>query len=175
MVDKNVSPDEIRGILDTVTSYRGDELVPDTQRIGATALALYDRLEALESKYNEARTKAFNLAEKCGNLHYERDHLRDLNRILHAENQRLCDSLKYAEQEHDETRTPKEASCWCYSCKTEEEQFTTWTSCPDCGNKRCPKATFHDHACTRSNELGQDGSRYGNWNKQSATDTPSKK
>lgn len=33
--------------------------------------------------------------------------------------------------------------------------------CPDCGNKRCPKATFHGHECTKSNAPGQQGSLYG--------------
>lgn len=32
--------------------------------------------------------------------------------------------------------------------------------CPECGNKRCPKATDHRIACTGSNEPGQHGSRY---------------
>lgn len=32
--------------------------------------------------------------------------------------------------------------------------------CPQCGNKRCPKATFHGNECTGSNESGQPGSRY---------------
>lgn len=32
--------------------------------------------------------------------------------------------------------------------------------CPDCGNKRCPKATFHVNLCTKSNEPGQKGSVY---------------
>lgn len=32
--------------------------------------------------------------------------------------------------------------------------------CPTCGNKRCPRATDHRHACTGSNEPGQPGSRY---------------
>lgn len=32
--------------------------------------------------------------------------------------------------------------------------------CPTCGNKRCPKATHHDNACTDSNDVGQIGSRY---------------
>jgi hypothetical protein len=32
--------------------------------------------------------------------------------------------------------------------------------CPTCGNKRCPKATYHDNACTGSNEPGQPGSSY---------------
>ena len=32
--------------------------------------------------------------------------------------------------------------------------------CPNCGNKRCPKATDHTLECTNSNEPGQKGSRY---------------
>lgn len=32
--------------------------------------------------------------------------------------------------------------------------------CPECGNKRCPKATHHDLPCTKSNDLGQKGSIY---------------
>jgi len=32
--------------------------------------------------------------------------------------------------------------------------------CPECGNKRCPKATHHSLACTKSNDLGQKGSIY---------------
>lgn len=33
--------------------------------------------------------------------------------------------------------------------------------CPVCGNKRCPKATWHEQACTNSNQTGQVGSIYG--------------
>jgi hypothetical protein len=29
--------------------------------------------------------------------------------------------------------------------------------CGECGNKRCPKAWYHRHKCTASNETGQDG------------------
>jgi len=32
--------------------------------------------------------------------------------------------------------------------------------CPDCGNKRCPKATDHKNECTGSNDPGQEGSEY---------------
>lgn len=32
--------------------------------------------------------------------------------------------------------------------------------CPDCGNKRCPKASNHNNECTGSNEVGQVGSIY---------------
>jgi hypothetical protein len=33
--------------------------------------------------------------------------------------------------------------------------------CRDCGNKRCPKATYHGHECTHSNDTGQPLSVYG--------------
>ena len=33
--------------------------------------------------------------------------------------------------------------------------------CPECGNKRCPRATFHENTCTNSNDPGQLGSVYG--------------
>ncbi|MGU5782609.1 hypothetical protein ACV1DY_03565 [Aeromonas caviae] len=38
--------------------------------------------------------------------------------------------------------------------------------CPDCGNKRCPRANDHRNACTGSNELGQEGSAYPAASKQ---------
>lgn len=32
--------------------------------------------------------------------------------------------------------------------------------CPECGNKRCPRAAWHDNECTGSDEPGQHGSNY---------------
>lgn len=32
--------------------------------------------------------------------------------------------------------------------------------CPECGNKRCPKASDHQLSCTKSNEPNQKGSIY---------------
>lgn len=54
--------------------------------------------------------------------------------------------------------------CWCHTCNPID-----WTKpetvfmrlCPECGNKRCPKATDHNNACTHSNDPGQIGSVYG--------------
>lgn len=37
---------------------------------------------------------------------------------------------------------------------------TRMITCPDCGCKRCPKASDHALACTDSNEPGQPGSVY---------------
>jgi hypothetical protein len=58
--------------------------------------------------------------------------------------------------------------CGCYTCMSEVIMpGTSWPAtasvfitCPDCGNKRCPKGTHHDNPCTGSNETGQAGSRY---------------
>jgi hypothetical protein len=50
--------------------------------------------------------------------------------------------------------------CGCYSCSDFHRRMTVMITCPECGNKRCPKATHHIHACTNSNAPGQPGSRY---------------
>jgi hypothetical protein len=54
----------------------------------------------------------------------------------------------------------------CFNCLDDPEMGTQNPTnlrmilCPECGNKRCPKATDHRHDCTGSNEPGQPGSRY---------------
>ena len=59
--------------------------------------------------------------------------------------------------------------CWCSNCEDaalaglsplEQLVGRRFIVCPTCGNKRCPRATNHDLACTNSNEPGQPGSRY---------------
>ncbi len=42
-----------------------------------------------------------------------------------------------------------------------EKMFRHMILCPQCGNKRCPKATSCALDCTNSNEPGQPGSVYG--------------
>jgi hypothetical protein len=46
----------------------------------------------------------------------------------------------------------------CWRCLTKHNFMIV---CVDCGNKRCPKATDHDNACTGSNDPEQEGSVYG--------------
>ena len=68
-------------------------------------------------------------------------------------------------------------NCWCWSCRKDipvydvaqgplsgriiTEGMTRMFLCPECGNKRCPRATDHRESCTGSNEPDQQGSRYG--------------
>lgn len=62
------------------------------------------------------------------------------------------------------------AACGCWKCSQEYVKLgdgpsalfmpTRFIVCSDCGNKRCPKATHHDNACSGSNDPGQVGSRF---------------
>lgn len=60
-------------------------------------------------------------------------------------------------------RLGTERACWCHTCRpvsmTPPENMRM-VLCPDCGNKRCPKANDHRNACTGSNDRGQPGSAY---------------
>ena len=59
--------------------------------------------------------------------------------------------------------------CGCYKCQEMVIDPTTFMPatmsrmivCSTCGNKRCPHSTDHTLECTNSNEVGQEGSRYG--------------
>ena len=67
--------------------------------------------------------------------------------------------------------------CQCRQCLRDRNErsglfkaeMTRMILCQKCGNKRCPHATDHRHACTNSNEPGQVGSSYEHC-KQEPTD-----
>ncbi len=50
--------------------------------------------------------------------------------------------------------------CWCRTCRPVALNDMRFVVCPDCGNKRCPRANDHRNACTGSNEPGQEGSAH---------------
>lgn len=52
------------------------------------------------------------------------------------------------------------AKCWCHTCRPVTMNDMRFVVCPECGNKRCPRANDHRNACTGSNAPGQDGSAY---------------
>lgn len=55
---------------------------------------------------------------------------------------------------------PAQERCWCETCRPVSLADMRMVLCPDCGNKRCPRATNHTNACTGSNKPGQPGSAY---------------
>lgn len=56
--------------------------------------------------------------------------------------------------------SPANPGCWCSTCRPVVLNDMRFVVCPDCGNKRCPRANDHRNACTGSNEPGQEGSAY---------------
>ena len=56
--------------------------------------------------------------------------------------------------------SPVIPDCWCHTCRPVTMGDMRFVVCPECGNKRCPHANDHRHACTGSNEPGQEGSAY---------------
>lgn len=51
--------------------------------------------------------------------------------------------------------------CGCWRCMRERnETRVRMILCPECGNKRCPKASDHKLGCSGSNKSGQEGSVY---------------
>lgn len=56
--------------------------------------------------------------------------------------------------------SPAPKRCWCATCRPVVFGDMRVVLCPECGNKRCPRATDHRNACSGSNELGQAGSAY---------------
>lgn len=60
----------------------------------------------------------------------------------------------------DELGAAAEAHCWCHVCRPVTLGDMRMVLCPDCGNKRCPKAAWHEEKCSNSNATGQPGSAY---------------
>ncbi len=54
----------------------------------------------------------------------------------------------------------EQPKCWCETCRPQNFFDMRFIVCPDCGNKRCPKANDHRNACTNSNDVGQPGSSW---------------
>ncbi len=65
---------------------------------------------------------------------------------------RICSELS--------ANSPASPSCWCRTCRPVVLNDMRFVVCPDCGNKRCPRANDHRNACTGSNEPGQEGGTY---------------
>lgn len=71
--------------------------------------------------------------------------------------QELADALGISLARLHGTATPNPA-CGCHVCNPDAWWMVV---CDTCGNKRCPHATDHRHACTHSNDPGQPGSVFG--------------
>ena len=58
-------------------------------------------------------------------------------------------------------KKPANVTLDCHRCYKEADVMVDkMIVCPECGNKRCPRASDHRLDCTGSNEPGQPGSVY---------------
>lgn len=78
----------------------------------------------------------------------------------------IIKEFKNTQAEAGRLNKMKVYDCWCFNCLKDKKEnglpipLTRMILCPSCGNKRCPRATWHGLECTNSNEPGQPGSRY---------------
>jgi hypothetical protein len=82
------------------------------------------------------------------------DHIEQLQKVmeLHRDAHRMCVEL-----------SRKEVTCQCGTCRPidwKDPSSVRMILCPECGNKRCPKALHHDCICTRSNDTDQEPRAY---------------
>lgn len=73
---------------------------------------------------------------------------------------RLEKALQGAPADHIADASNMVPKCGCHTCQPVTLENMRFVACPECGNKRCPKANDHRNACTGSNEPGQPGSAY---------------
>ncbi|SSF70457.1 hypothetical protein [Klebsiella quasipneumoniae] len=79
----------------------------------------------------------------------------------HEKNEYGINTLtQYADAMLQGGNSPVIPDCWCRTCRPVVLNDMRFVVCPDCGNKRCPRANDHRNACTGSNEPGQEGSAY---------------
>ncbi len=64
----------------------------------------------------------------------------------------------FAEQMLASTPAPAQRECWCEKCDLAQGNplgRTRMSLCPECGDKRCPRAKHHDNACAQHQEPPQ--------------------
>lgn len=79
-----------------------------------------------------------------------------------GEDQDACDEALNWLSQNAAPQPPEseKQACWCETCRPQTLADMRFIVCPDCGNKRCPKAKSHENACTNSNAPGQKGSSW---------------
>lgn len=142
--------------------YLKGELPPTKNQVAAVLHALADHTH-----------NSHMLSEDVTALGTDRDHLGDrwaqtsgLGRYFHGLGTWLETYPKNTEQSGEAVTPLSAGDCrFCAESQMVPGELEWWQSsfviCGECGCKRCPKATFHEHACSGSNLPGQQGSSYG--------------
>ena len=132
-----------------------ERMITPEVRIGR----LNKKMNKLRDQRNKATKELEHYKEVLDNHPYIQYRHKNYTEMV-AERQRVKDLEVRVKEQAELIRLLQKTPCYCYTCADTKTRLTTMILCPNCGNKRCPKATDHNNACTNSNEVGQEGSRY---------------
>jgi len=96
----------------------------------------------------------------CNTNNMQKGMSKSIQKLCARENAEVLERLRTALAAPATAPATAPEQCWCRTCRPITQADNRMVLCPDCGNKRCPKATDHRNACTGSNEPGQPGSSY---------------
>ncbi len=105
---------------------------------------------------SEFDSKALSLARQVMEL-TRQTHIGGDAQLLAKIQLLFIEAMEYAEPK---SNSPVIPDGWCRTCRPVVMADMRFVVCPECGNKRCPKANDHRNVCSGSNEPGQDGSAY---------------
>ncbi|WP_374183144.1 hypothetical protein AAHW99_07280 [Klebsiella variicola subsp. variicola] len=154
---QSVVPQDVLAALQKVARIRLDMNDFDGDRRGI-ADCLCDAEEALIEVVNRRAVMLQELQKSAGAdvIFRSNENAQVLNTIKAPP---ALDSLPKT-GEVQNTNPPENPGCWCRRCRPVVLNDMRFVVCPDCGNKRCPRANDHRNSCTGSNEPGQEGSAY---------------
>ena len=144
----------LRSVSDTSDAWQ-DEASPEA------VLALLDELEAAEKRIAEPvsvpdESAIFEAAiDICRKSDAINEHAWNHGVLAVMSAFRTCRAAML-----QAGNSPVAPDCWCRTCRPVTMNDMRFVVCPECGNKRCPRANDHRNACTGSNEPDQEGSAY---------------
>jgi len=114
--------------------------------------ALENASEYIQAEHDQRK----ELYEPYGMVHKYSTEVQNL-----LDNKQAIKSLRQAIEQAEKQELVAFRYC-CHSCFKANGgmMLDRMILCPECGNKRCPKASDHNFSCTGSNEPGQIGSIY---------------
>ena len=145
-----------------------DRYIQEAMDMGADLDAERTQKERLRTERDTAET---NFAKACRSIDGLRTENEGLLFALHliagthgeeTSSPRACAATaiaRWSRAQQPAEAAPVEPTCGCARCqRLQLGPLRVFMSlCPKCGNKRCPKAEWHDFQCSGSNETGQVG------------------
>mgnify|MGYP005922438743 CR=1 FL=1 len=145
-----VPPEDMVEIMERLLSACNSPVIPDgwtcNDKANA-ALMMLDRIETVDPVDDDRIDGIKRIVRELAAAQHDTPALNSVQSVVTVPGK----WIPVSEQKPD---------CWCLTCRPVVLNDMRFVVCPDCGNKRCPRANDHRNACTGSNEPGQEGSAY---------------